>query len=233
MADAFGRMVEDYYRDDLADDPVHRREDGVTWPAICEWYFSSPAEWPSAERSVLERATGRVLDLGCGVGRTTLFLQDTCAEVVALDRSRRALRVARDRGVETPVVGDMTSLPMAAPFDTVVAMGGQLGAVGDIEGLRTLLDALAATSGSGTTLLADFLDRGTIDDDDRQAYLAANEIEPDVSVRRFRVEYDGSVGPWVDLLVLTPDALRRVVTDAWEVTAVERSEGSFRAVLRT
>lgn len=70
------------------------------------------------ERRAVERhfdPDGRVLDLGCGAGRTSAVLGEEGFETVGLDISRPMLGLAAERDPEvTYVAGDATRLPFAA-----------------------------------------------------------------------------------------------------------------------
>ena len=74
---------------------------------------------------------GRVLDLGCGMGRATIYLAQLGWNATGIDAVERALRVARRRaascGVSVEFVrGDVTHLDRAGiigPFDLFLDLG--------------------------------------------------------------------------------------------------------------
>jgi SAM-dependent methyltransferase len=76
-------------------------------------------------------APGRVLDLGCGMGRATIYLAQLGWKATGIDAVGRALRVARRRaataGIEVEFVeGDITQLDRAGivgPFDLFLDLG--------------------------------------------------------------------------------------------------------------
>lgn len=256
MADVFGRMVADYYDGELAGQPIYERSDGHEQPAHCAWYFSEPAAWPAVDRDALalagERATaadrretvaGRqetVLDLGCGPGRAGLFLQVRGHDVVGVDASPRTVEVARDRGVEEAVVGELASLPLgpdavsgdgaadgASAPDSAVAFGSHVGAGGTPDAFRSLLRDLGRVFGRGGRIVADCYDPTRVTEPGLASYLQERAIDDGLTTRRFRLRYDGAVGPWRTLLCCSPGALERLVepTD-WRVADILRSDGS-------
>ncbi|EMA34846.1 class I SAM-dependent DNA methyltransferase [Haloarcula japonica] len=211
--DAFGRIVLDFHRDELAERPHYRRDDDDLTEAHLAGYFEPPSAWHPIERDLLPAVTGRVLDAGCGVGRHTLALQKRGHSVLAVDRSPGAIAVARERGVTRPVVGDLRR-PPGDRFETVVALGKQLGLGSSLADLRTTLTELAAVTRPGGRLVADMdtLDRADPETD------AAHRTQPGVAYRTFRVEYDGLAGPWTDLLLVTPSRFRDAVSETpWTV----------------
>lgn len=231
--DAFGTMVRDYYRDALAERPRYRRDDGDVTDAHLEGYFEPPDAWSPAERALLDRVDGLVFDAGCGVGRHALALQHRGRDVLAVDRSPGAVAVARDRGVESVAVGDLTAPPLGpSTVDSAVVLGKQLGLGASLSALRATLDGLATAVRPGGRLVADLdaLSRR------EPAYLDDHALGDGAAYRRFRVEYDGLAGPWTDLLLVDPDRFRAVVERTpWTVeTLVGRDESGsdYGVVLR-
>ncbi|MEF8973917.1 MAG: class I SAM-dependent methyltransferase [Haloarcula sp.] len=223
--DAFGRMVLDFHRDALEERPAYRRADGTLTEAHLAGYFEPPSAWHPIERRLLSVVTGRVLDAGCGVGRHALALQGRGHEVLAVDRSPGAVAVARDRGVTHAVVGDLRR-PPGDGFDTVVALGKQLGLGASVADLRTTLAELATVTRPGGRLVADV---DTLNRADPETG-AAHAVRPGVASRRFRVEYDGLAGPWTDLLLVTPSRFRAAVSETpWTVDALVRTAKSGSA----
>lgn len=80
------------------------------------------------EASALLTPGCRVLDLGCGEGRDSVFFAAQGFEVVGVDVSgaglRKAERLAREHGVEVRWLhGDMARLALPGPFDLVYSCG--------------------------------------------------------------------------------------------------------------
>jgi len=212
----FGRMVWDYHEGEPAEQPRHRRDDGEESEAPLEWYFSGPDAWPEVEHAALADVRGRVLDAGCGAGRTALWLHEQGYEVVGVDRSPGAVAVARDRGVENAVVGDMGDPGLfEEAFDTVLVAGQQVGVPGSREGVRDLLDAFAAMTGPNGRVIADVSDPTEAPPEFRE-YLG--DVSDDTASRTFRTVYDGDVGDPISLLMFSPDALGELVAETpWSI----------------
>jgi tellurite methyltransferase len=80
------------------------------------------------EVSELTAHHARVLDLGCGEGRDSVFLAEQGHEVIGVDVSleglRKASRLAEYRGVRVPwVCAAVPDLPVRGPFDLVYSCG--------------------------------------------------------------------------------------------------------------
>ena len=80
--DAFGLVMYDYLHG-IRSQEIIERDDGMfslsPGPAL---YFASFDEWPAIEQKAIAYARGRVLDVGCGAGRHSLYLQERGHEVL-------------------------------------------------------------------------------------------------------------------------------------------------------
>jgi SAM-dependent methyltransferase len=232
MADAFGRMVEAFHEDRLAERPVYRRDDGRVSEAHLEGYFAGYEEWSALDRWMVERVSGSVLDVGCGVGRTALWTQERGRPTLGVDRSPGAVRVARERGLERAVVSDLTDLGLRTGFDTALVVGKQLCLGRSRSDLRRTLTELARVVEPCGKLVADLNDPTHPDARVEPAYLGDRWIEPGLAYRRFRVEYDGHAGPWIDLLMASERVLREVASEtSWTVEETARDGGDAYAVV--
>ncbi|MGD6807610.1 MAG: class I SAM-dependent methyltransferase [Candidatus Bathyarchaeia archaeon] len=83
-----------------------------------------------------------VLDVACGSGRHTIALASSGFEVVGLDVSLRLLRIAKQRGADMLVRGDMRYLPFkSAAFKAVVSMDTSFGyLLSEAEDAQSLAD---------------------------------------------------------------------------------------------
>lgn len=224
--DVFGRLLTDHHEGHVSGTPVYRRDDDEVTEAHLAWYFADPETWDASAHRLLDAVEGRVVDVGCGAGREALELRTRGHDVVAVDRSPGAVRVARDRGVDRVAVADLFSLPFvggstagdaddaddAPPFDTALFDGHQF-TLGGPDRLPIVLDAVTGVADRVVANLADPTAG------EHTAYQREHRVEPGVATRTFRVEYDGDVGPWLTLTQYTPDALaRRLVGSGWELT---------------
>lgn len=227
-ADAFGRMVLDFHRDEYDGSGRYRSHTGATRDGHPEWYFG--ASFPPESESALDRVRevgGTVVDAGCGAGSHTLSLQRDGLEVVATDVSAGALRVAHERGVERLARADLRSLPVLA--DCVLLAGTQFGIGGTPEALRETLATLTAATTEDGRVIADLKDPFVVAEDHAAGREELLDFDRDAGIarRRMRTEYRCLAGPWLDLLCLTPEAARKTIRrTAWSVTEIIEGEGS-------
>jgi 2-polyprenyl-3-methyl-5-hydroxy-6-metoxy-1,4-benzoquinol methylase len=63
-------------------------------------YFLEYEDWPVFERKAIESVKGRVLDIGCGAGRHSLYLQKKGLNVLGIDSSPLAIKICKLIGVK-------------------------------------------------------------------------------------------------------------------------------------
>ena len=88
---------------------------------------TEPSSFAREVSALLSRGA-RVLELGCGEGRDSVFFATRGCDVTAVDVSlaglRKAERLAREQGVEVRWIhGDLARRAVAGPFDLVYSCG--------------------------------------------------------------------------------------------------------------
>ena len=118
--DAFGAALLAHL-DEGSSAGVHviERDDGYVMADGTDLYFAEIGDVFPVEASAVERARGRVLDIGTGAGRFALALQKRGHDVVALDVSAGCLEVCRRLGVEQRFSGTIFDLAAQNPADDV------------------------------------------------------------------------------------------------------------------
>ena len=153
--DAFGRAMYDYYTGGMSAAHIYEvieREDGYIdtsgGPAA---YFTEYRRWPLAEKKAMRYARGRVLDIGSGAGRHSLYLQEKGLEATGIDNSPMAIEVCKLRGLRNAKVVPISQISSKlGVFDTVLMLGNNFGLFGSVEGAERLLKKLGRiTSRSG------------------------------------------------------------------------------------
>lgn len=208
---------------------VVERDDGYTGVGDAARYFAGADSWSPVERWACGQVTGRVLDVGCGVGRHALPLQEAGHEVVGLDASAGTVAVATQRGVNA-VVGSVEQIPSGLGlFDTVLLLGNNLGLLTSAERAAVVLGSPAAVTRPGGRLLGSGLDPYRTGTEAHLAYHDWNRQRsrwPGQVCMRVR---DGAIAtPWFDYLFVSLAELREILTDtSWQLRHVNEHEGSY------
>lgn len=120
MKDLFGQALLDYqngnYSEDIMTSTNISDEDVLPLPYL----FRDLKDMPKLERKALKLCKGSVLDVGCGSGSHSLQLQKKGFKVKAIDISKGAIKVAKQRGVQTTEVKAL--LDETETFDTILLL---------------------------------------------------------------------------------------------------------------
>lgn len=118
--DLFGKALLDFHHGSYT-------EDLITWTNISEedtlplpYLFRDYGTMPSIEQRALQLAKGDILDVGCGAGSHSLWLQEQGHSVKAIDSSKGAIEVARLRGVKRAQL--LALLDETDTFDTILLL---------------------------------------------------------------------------------------------------------------
>ena len=213
-ADIFGRALLDWTRGGTAPEMIER-EDGFTdLSAGHELYLADYKDWPISERRSIRYARGRVVDVGCGAGRVTLYLQRRGFDVVGLDASRLAIRSARLRGVREAWCTSIDGLGgRMESFDTIVMFGNNFGLFGTPERLRRMLGVWARRTGPGTRILAQSTNPycGGAPAIDRAHYRRNKEQGRMPGQVRIRSQYRGAAGEWSRWLFVSRSEMKSLL----------------------
>ncbi len=72
---------------------IVERDDGYIQALPMTLYFGEYRKWPGIEREAIRYVRGRGLDVGCGAGRHSLYLQKKGLDVLGIDVSPLAVKV--------------------------------------------------------------------------------------------------------------------------------------------
>ena len=226
--DLWGRIYLDHWHGELHPHDFIR-DDGKTQrvPSAAS-YFEAPRN--SVERHALETLTGRVLDLGCGAGSYTRFLEDRGLTVTSIDISPGAITVCRERGCRDARVANIDALPSdLRSFDAIICMGNTLGIGQRPETLPRRLEALRALCRPAGRLLAMIRDPLSTDDPEHLAYHVRNRaMGRPAGLVRSRIRYRGELGEWWELWMPTQSELQVAAEQSGWNVQLWASENALR-----
>ena len=224
-----GEALLDRWRGGSAE-PVWVRNDlGGRDPLEPAHFFRGWEAMPPLEREALERARGRVLDLGAGAGAHALVLQERGVEVTAVDALPQAVQVLRERGLRDVRALDWRAAPPNAEWDTILLLMNGPGIAGTFPAFRSLLGWLRASLRAGGQVLLDSTTLpGVLESPDRDP-----DGHPVADDGRYpgelhlQLEYGGVVGEPFPHLFVDDETLLRLAAEAGFTTAevVARSQG--------
>lgn len=158
MKDLFGKAILDYQ---TGNDP----EDLITETSISEedemsvaYLFRSYKEMPKLEKKALQLAKGKILDVGCGAGSHSLYLQnEQNLEVTAIDISPNAIEACTLRGIKDARTIDIMELE-GEKFDTILLLMNGTGIFQTLSKISVYLKKLKSLLNENGQILIDSSD---------------------------------------------------------------------------
>lgn len=122
------------------------------------YLFRNYKAMPTIEKKALQLARGRVLDIGCGAGSHSLYLQqERNLDVTAIDISPNAIEACRLRGVKKALEGDVMEIE-AEQYDTLLLLMNGTGICGRLNKLGPFFQKLKSLLNDGGQILIDSSD---------------------------------------------------------------------------
>jgi SAM-dependent methyltransferase len=156
MKDLFGKALLDFYNKNYTEDLITSTnisgEDELPLPYL----FRNYSEMPKLEQKALQLAKGTILDVGCGSGSHSLYLQEKGLDVKAIDISQGAIKVAKLRGVN--FVEQKNILEETEAFDTILLLMNGTGIFQEVSQVSKYLNHLKSLLKPNGQILIDSSD---------------------------------------------------------------------------
>ncbi len=158
--------------------------------------FRSFDEMPKLEQLALKRTKGKTLDVGCGSGIHTLYLQQQNIAVEAIDISKGAVEVCKLRGIKNARCISLYKLK-EKKYDTILLLMNGIGLCGKLSKLPALLEHLKSLLNENGVILTDSSDLSYMLED-RSYYLEKSEAYyGEVTFQLFYKELESKPFDWV------------------------------------
>ncbi|NJY63375.1 class I SAM-dependent methyltransferase [Salinimicrobium sp. CDJ15-81-2] len=200
--DIFGKAITAFY--ETGDDEeitVHSPDfddDVIPVPYL----FRSYKEMPRLEQKALQLCRGKVLDVGCGAGSHSLYLQEERKlEVTAIDTSAGAIDICRKRGIldaRNIAFEDLSG----EKFDTVLLLMNGTGIVGKMRFLDDFFGQLKNLLTKDGQVLIDSSDLIYLFDKDEDGGVWIDTTDGYYGELTYRLSYKGETSndfPWLYL----------------------------------
>ncbi len=171
--DIFGKALLDYQNNNYS-------EDIITWTNISDkdelpipYLFRSFSEMPKLEQKALKLAKGKVLDVGCGAGNHSLWLQNKGFSIKAIDSSKGAIEVCKMRGVINSKLKPI--LEETETFDTILLLMNGTGIFEELSQVSKYLKHLKSLLNPNGQILIDSSDiKYMFEDEDGGTWIDLN-----------------------------------------------------------
>jgi SAM-dependent methyltransferase len=228
--DAFGENLLAQYHGGRSMAEIVERDDGhIDTGSDPGAYFETYKDWSKGEQRAIALARGRVLDIGCGAGRHSLYLQRKGLDVTAIDSSPGAIEVCRLQGLKKALVHRIEDVDKFKPdsFDTVLLMGNNFGLLQGRAKAVSLLKKLARITTPDAKIIAGSLDPYNTANSDHLSYHKRNKARGRMAGQvRFRIRYKSFASKWFDYLFVSQKEMQDVLSKTdWQAEKFIRSHG--------
>ena len=236
--DAYGQQLLAQYHDQMETAEIIERDDGfIDTGSDPGMYFRDYKQWSPLERRAIKSARGRILDIGCGAGRHSLYLQQQGFDVTGIDLSPGAIKVCKLRGLKKAVVRPITEVGKFEPdsFDTILMLGNNFGLFGSAEGAKRLFKKLSRITSPGARIIAGTRNPYQTGDLDHLQYHKLNKKRGRMGGQiRMRVRFRKAVGEWFDYLLVSPQEMKVIIGNTnWQIEKfIAAEEANYFVILR-
>ena len=155
--DIFGTALLDYLAGNYTQDiRTYSSLDEKDWLPL-PYLFRAYNDMPKLEKEALQHCKGTVLDIGCGAGSHSLWLQEQGLEVTALDASKGAVITCSKRGVSKVIHANLYDYK-EKQYDTLLLLMNGIGLAGSLGALTRFFSHLKLLLKPGGQILLDSSD---------------------------------------------------------------------------
>jgi SAM-dependent methyltransferase len=165
MKDLFGKAILDYQTNNLPEDLITETSISEADEMSVAYLFRSFDEMPKIEQKALELCHGKILDIGCGAGSHSLYLQQKGFEVTSIDISENAIKACQLRGLKNTKVLNVLDLENQK-FDTILLLMNGTGIFRTVAETPKYLQKLKSLLNPNGQILIDSSDIIYMFDDD-------------------------------------------------------------------
>lgn len=217
--DAFGQILWAHHNGKRIYEIIER-DDGYIDASDPQQYFSSYQEWSPHTQKAMKHVKGKVLDIGCGAGRHSLYLQEKGFDVLGTDVSPLAIKVCKLRGLKKAKVISIEGLSFEpGSFDTILMLGNNFGLFGSLHKARELLGRFNVFSSEDAVIIAETLDPYRTENPAHLEYHELNRNRGRMGGQvRIRVRFGEYATSWYDYLFVSREEMVNIVRDTgWRV----------------
>ncbi|MEP2937023.1 MAG: methyltransferase domain-containing protein [Gilvibacter sp.] len=152
-----GQALLDFYQGDRSKDLYSESDISEKDRYPLDYFFREFDAMPPIEQKALSMCYGKVLDIGCGAGNHSLYLQQKGVSVTALDVSKNATKVCRLRGIDSVKCNTFLDYNTTT-YDTLLLLMNGIGIAGSLDKLPDYLKHLKGLLNPGGQILVDSSD---------------------------------------------------------------------------
>ena len=157
MKDLFGKAILDYQTGNNPEDLITETTISESDEMSVAYLFRGFEKMPKMEQKALSISKGKILDVGCGAGSHSLYLQEKGFDVTSIDISPNAIKACQLRGLKKATVQDVMSMK-EEQFDTILLLMNGAGMCGRLKNISSFLQQLKRLLTENGQILVDSSD---------------------------------------------------------------------------
>ena len=166
MKDLFGKAILDFQTNNSPEDIITETSISEADIMSIGYLFRSFLEMPKIEQKAIQLSKGKVLDVGCGAGSHSLYLQnEKKLDVTCIDISKNAIKACKLRGLKNTRVQNILDIENEK-FDTILLLMNGTGIFENLIKVPIYLQKLKSLLNSNGQILIDSSDIIYMFDDD-------------------------------------------------------------------
>ena len=189
MKDLFGKAILDFQTNNSPENLITETSISDEDEMSVSYLFRSFSQMPIIEQTALEMCYGKVLDVGCGAGSHSLYIQNNKnLDIHSIDISANAIKACQLRGLNNAKVQNVLDLTIEK-FDTIILLMNGTGIFGKLSESSKYLQKLKSLLNENGQILIDSSDLIYMYDDDDLAEIKKSgeyygEIEFSIKYRK-------------------------------------------------
>ena len=162
MKDLFGKAILDFQTNNSPEAISTETNISEADDMDVAYLFRSYNAMPQLEQKALQLSKGKILDVGCGAGSHSLYLQENNFDVTAIDISANAIEASQLRGLKNARVQNIldldSDLHQNDKFDTILLLMNGTGIFGTLQQTSNYLSKLKSLLAPNGQILIDSSD---------------------------------------------------------------------------
>jgi len=219
--DAYGQEIWTHFKGKEGYEIVEREDGYFSVSSGPKTYFSQFKDWSENEKKAIKFVRGRILDVGCGAGRHSLYLQNKGFDVTGIDSSPLAIKVCKLRGLKKAKIMSIKDVGKFKPnsFDTVIMMCNNFGLFGSFKGTKLLLKKFYRITSPHAVIIADTLDPYETDNPAHLEYHKFNKKRGRMGGQvKLRIRFEKYVSDWFNYLMVSKKEMKKLLNGTgWKV----------------
>lgn len=206
--DIFGNAISDFYHENNPENIVVHSDDFDDDEIPVDYLFRNFPKMPVLEKTALQNCRGKTLDVGCGAGSHSRYLQqEKKLQVVPIDISEKAVEICQLRGLKKARSQNFFELKNEK-FDTILLLMNGAGIIGKLENLGQFFKKLTELLAPNGKVLLDSSDLSYLFEIEKDGGIWVDASQGYYGEMTFRTSYKNQISEAFDWLYIDFETLK-------------------------